>query len=83
MSTSFWFQGVPSVACLVVCPHVVFNFGFACRVVRVWVRIRLRQCVRGVFIRSLASVTRKLLCRRRRARLFNMVAHCVEGLFSV
>ena len=83
MSTSFWFSGVPCVACFVVCPHFVFNFGVACRVVHVWVRIRLRQCVRCVFIRSLASVTRKLLCRRRRARLFNMVAHCVEGLFSV
>ena len=83
MSTSFWFQGVPCVACFVVCPHVVFNFGVACRVVRVWVCIRLRPCVRCVFIRSLASVTRKLLCRRRRARLSNMVAHCVEGLFSV
>ena len=83
MSASFWFQGVPCVACFVVRPHVVFNFCVSCRVVQVWVRIRLRQCVRCVFIRSLASVTRKLLCRRRRARLFNMVAHCVEGLFSV
>ena len=44
MSTSFWFQGVPCVACFVVCPHVVFKFGFACRVAGVWVRIRLRQC---------------------------------------
>ena len=33
MSTSFWFQGVPCVACFVVCPHFVFKFGFACRVV--------------------------------------------------
>ena len=82
MSTSFWFQGVPCVACFVVCPHVVFNFGVACHVERVLVRMRLRQCVRCVFIRSLASVTRKLLCRRRRAMLFNIVAHCVEGLFS-
>ena len=29
MSTSFWFQGVPCVACFVVCPHFVFKFGFA------------------------------------------------------
>ena len=34
MSTSFWFQGVPCVACFVVCPHVVFNFGVACRMSR-------------------------------------------------
>ena len=81
MSTSFWFSGVPCVACFVVCPHVVFKFGFACRVAGV--RIRLRQCVRCVFIRSLVSVTRKLLCCRRSARLFNMVAHCVEGIYSV
>ena len=54
MSTSFWFQGVPCVACLVVCPHFVFKFGFACRVARVWVRIRLRQCVRCVFTVFLA-----------------------------
>ena len=49
MSTSFWFQGVPCVACFVVCPHFVFKFGFACRVAGVWVRIRLRPCVRCVF----------------------------------
>ena len=54
MSTSFWFQGVPCVACFVVCPHFVFKFGFACRVARVWVRIRLRQCVRCVFTVFLA-----------------------------
>ena len=36
MSTSFWFQGVPRGACFVVCPHVVFNFGVACRVVQEW-----------------------------------------------
>ena len=49
MSTSFCLQGVPRVACFVVCPHVVFKFGFACRVVREWVRRRLRQSVRYVF----------------------------------
>ena len=54
MSTSFWFQGVPCVACFVVCPHFVFKFGFACRVAGVWVRIRLRQCVRCVFTVFLA-----------------------------
>ena len=32
MSTSFWFQGVPCVACFVVCPHVVFQF--QCRMSR-------------------------------------------------
>ena len=51
MSTSFWFQRVPCVAC------------FCCM--------------------PLASITRKLLCCRWSARLFNMVAHCVEGMFSV
>ena len=28
MSTSFWFSGVPCVACFVVCPHVFFQFRF-------------------------------------------------------
>ena len=50
MSTSFWFQGVPCVACFVVCPHLVFKFGFACRVAGVWVR----PCVRCVFTVFLA-----------------------------
>ena len=45
---------MPCVACFVLCPHFVFKFGFACRVVQVWVRIRLRQCVRCVFTKSLA-----------------------------
>ena len=34
--------------------HCVVKFGFACRVVRVWVLVRLRQCVRCVFTMSLA-----------------------------
>ena len=83
MSTSFWFQGVPCVACFVVCPHFVFKFGFACRVARVWVRIRLRQCVRCVLQCFFGAVTRWLLCCRWSPRLFNIVAHCVEGMFSV
>ena len=83
MSTSFWFQGVQCVACFVVCPHFVFKFGFACRVAGVWVRIRLRQCVRCVFTVFLALSHVWLLCCRRSPRLFNMVAHCVEGMFSV
>ena len=83
MSTSFWFQGVPCVACLVVCPHFVFKFGFACRVARVWVCIRLRPCVRCVLQCFFFAVTRWLLCCRRSPRLFNMDAHCVEGMFSV
>ena len=83
MSTSFWFQGVPCVACFVVCPHVVFKFVVACRVVRVWVRIQLRQCVRCVFTVFLAPSHVWLLCCRRSPTLFNIVAHCVEGMFSV
>ena len=83
MSTSFWFQGVSCVACFVVCPHLVFKFRFACRVARVWVRIRLRPCVRCVFTVFLALSHVWLLCCRRSPRLFNMVAQCVEGMFSV
>ena len=84
MSTSFWFQGVPCVACFVVCPHLVFKFGVACRVARVWVRIRLRPCVRCVFI-SVFGVCHTFGCCVAVGvqRLFNMVAHCVEGMFSV
>ena len=82
MSTSFWFPGVPCVACLVVCPHFVFKFGFACRVAGVWVRIQLRQCAMCVYS-VFGAVTRWLLCCRRSPRLFNMVAHCVEGMFCV
>ena len=82
MSTSFWFQGVPCVACFVVCPHVVFNFGVACRVVQVLVLMRLRQSVFYVYS-VFGAVTRWLLCCRRSPRLFNMFAHCVEGMFSV
>ena len=83
MSTSFWFQGVQYVACFVVCPHFVFKFGFACRVAGVWVRHSTAtvcaMCVCGVF----GAVTRWLLCCRRSPRLFNIVAHCVEGMCSV
>ena len=74
---------MPCVACFVSCPRFVLKFGFACRVVHVWVRIRLRQkcamCVYKIF----GALTRLLLYCRQSPRLFNMAAHCVEGMFFV
>ena len=73
MSTSFWFSGVPCVACFVARPHIVLNFGVACRVAGVWVRIRLRQCVRCVFVVFLALSHVWLLCCSRKCQV---VQHC-------
>ena len=49
MSTSFWFQGVPCVACFVVRPHVVFKFGFACRIVQVGAHSTATVCAMCVY----------------------------------
>ena len=82
MSTSFWFQGVPCVACLVVFAfyfQVRFRMSRCTSVGAHSTAIVCAMCVYSVF----GAVTRWLLRCRRSPRLFNMVAHCVEGMFSV
>ena len=72
MSTSFWFQGVPCVACFVVCPHFVFKFSFACRVARVCVHSTATvcaMCVHSVF----GAVTRLVVVLPSESQV---VQHC-------
>ena len=74
---------MPCVACFVLCPHFCFQVRFRMsRCTSVGAHPTATMCVMCVY-KIFGALTRLLLCCRRSLRLFNMVAQCVEGMFSV